>query len=107
MFPVHLKIFRANFKIFITIFGAWYVFIDVIYNFIPIALLVVLLSVGITFFMRIPPPDPAALDTILGNDPIVEETSNNDAKFTKVIGHRGAGLDAPENSLIAFKMVLS
>ncbi|KAG5877481.1 hypothetical protein JTB14_029987 [Gonioctena quinquepunctata] len=53
--------------------------------------------------LRIPPPVPSAVEAILGKDPLSEFNNGNDF-VVKTVAHRGAGLDAPENSLAAFKV---
>lgn len=56
--------------------------------------------------MRIPAPPISAVETIIGEDLIAEkEDTDNNVFLLKTVAHRGAGLDAPENSLEAFNMV--
>ncbi|XP_071451080.1 glycerophosphodiester phosphodiesterase 1 [Hetaerina americana] len=77
-------------------------------------------------YVKLPPPDNDQVERLLGRDPWLEEAdessilenfvneeSNNDAskndqptkalRNMKVIAHRGAGLDAPENSIASFR----
>lgn len=62
---------------------------------------------------RIPPPDPTIVEEILGLDPLLMERDDNkkDSKdgayIMKSVGHRGAALDAPENSISAFRLAKS
>ncbi|KAJ9591832.1 hypothetical protein L9F63_001649, partial [Diploptera punctata] len=74
-----------------------------------IALLIfILVHVG-----RIPPPDPAIVEEVLGLDPLLMERddkkkdSKDGAYIMKSVGHRGAALDAPENSISAFRLAKS
>ncbi|KAK9712044.1 Glycerophosphoryl diester phosphodiesterase family [Popillia japonica] len=48
-------------------------------------------------------PDKGQVEAIIGKDPSLEDMTTENG-IIKTIAHRGAGLDAPENSLIAFKM---
>ncbi|XP_074038862.1 glycerophosphodiester phosphodiesterase 1 isoform X2 [Leptinotarsa decemlineata] len=57
---------------------------------------------NIPVVLRVPPPEPSAVEAVLGKDPHLETTSND--YVMKTVAHRGAGLDAPENSLAAFKL---
>jgi len=53
--------------------------------------------------MRVPAVDTEVVEEILGSDPM---QGKEEGKFTLTsIAHRGAGLDAPENSLSAFREV--
>jgi len=93
------------------IYGFWLYSSEILCFSIPTAgfgaiLLFILVHVG-----KIPPPDPATVEEILGQNPLLQEhDSKKDGKaeayFMKSIAHRGAALDAPENSISAFRQVL-
>ncbi|XP_069701333.1 glycerophosphodiester phosphodiesterase 1 isoform X2 [Periplaneta americana] len=91
------------------IYGFWLYSSEIITFTIPTAgigaiILFILVHIG-----RIPPPDPATVEEILGQDPLLLERddSKKDIKdglyVMKSIAHRGAALDAPENSISAFR----
>lgn len=62
-------------------------------------------------YLKIPPPDEVIVKEILGIDPFYETGSSlpNDISQSayplKSVAHRGAALDAPENSISAFRKV--
>jgi hypothetical protein len=78
---------------------------------IPTAVVGALLLFILVHLGRIPPPDPAKVEEILGQDPLlqVRDDSKTDSRdetyIMKSIAHRGAALDAPENSISAFRQV--
>ena len=93
------------------IYGFWLYAFDILCLAVPTAgfgaiLLFILVHIG-----KIPPPDPATVEEILGQDRLLQEhdESKNDRKageyVMKSIAHRGAALDAPENSISAFRQV--
>jgi hypothetical protein len=93
------------------IYGFWLYFSEILCFAIPTAgfgaiLLFILVHIG-----KIPPPDPATVEEILGQEPLLQEhdDSKKDGKagayIMKSIAHRGAALDAPENSISAFRQV--
>lgn len=67
------------------------------------------------FVVRIPPPKKSEVKKVLGVDPlsfitvedgIVEEKDVSDDQFCmRVVAHRGAAYDYPENSMTAFRKV--
>jgi hypothetical protein len=69
-------------------------------------LLFILVHIG-----KLPPPDPATVEEILGQDPLLQERddskkgSEGEKYIMRSIAHRGAALDAPENSISAFRQV--
>lgn len=100
-----LHILKSNCFITIFIFGIWYVFIDIIFHIIPLGILFAGSLSIVSFYLRVPPPEKKAVETILGVNPNYCNGDDNGHVLIKTIGHRGAGLDAPENSLVAFKLV--
>lgn len=80
---------------------------ETVYSFLPIGLcLSLLLFIAISVF-RIKPPTAKEVREVLGDDPHLESDSQNTrgSNVIKVVAHRGAGLDAPENTIEAFRMV--
>jgi len=83
-------------------YGLWYGLMDVVSSFLPLGLLPALLVLLMIRLLRIPKPPIAQVEKIIGKDCFDESNDNN--IFMRTIAHRGCGLDAPENSLIAFQM---
>lgn len=63
----------------------------------------VLLFIAV-WWLRVPPPSSEVVNEILGPDP-VNGPPENGQYFMRTVAHRGAPLDAPENSITAFRMV--
>lgn len=90
-----------------------------------ILILIIISSYVAVWYLALPQPASECVSEVLGSDPKLmkfrksslefnissinsygdEEQIYDDTDFFTVIGHRGAGLDAPENSLAAFKQV--
>ncbi|XP_045506169.1 glycerophosphodiester phosphodiesterase 1 isoform X2 [Colias croceus] len=70
---------------------------------LPFGLDIGLLGVAVYFFTKLPKPDPSNVTSIFGPPSGSKEGEANPKKVVKCIAHRGAGLDAPENTLQAFK----
>ncbi|CAH2062360.1 unnamed protein product, partial [Iphiclides podalirius] len=70
---------------------------------LPFGLDVGVLSVAAYFITRVRKPDPNNVLNIFGPDPWTKESELNPEKVVRCIAHRGAGLDAPENTMQAFK----
>ncbi|KAI4457961.1 glycerophosphodiester phosphodiesterase 1 [Holotrichia oblita] len=102
-FEMYVKLIQDCFKVGIVFFGLWSLCFDVIFKVIPLGVIIVLLFFIIVRFLRVPTPATGQIEAIIGKDPALEDTINENG-IIKTIAHRGAGLDAPENSLIAFKM---
>lgn len=84
-------------------YGSWFLLKEIFCSIIPFTILLTILIVCIIYFLRIPPPDDTAVEAVLGRELHVE---NNEGVYVmKTVAHRGAGLDAPENSLVAFQLV--
>mgnify|MGYP000639740792 CR=1 FL=1 len=94
------------------IYGFWVYFLDIILcGSLPIAGFIPVLIFILVHAGRIPPPDSAIVEEVLGMDPLLMERddkkkdSKDGAYVMKSIGHRGVALDAPENSISAFRLV--
>lgn len=84
----------------------WYGLMLLIYQYFPIGLVPGAVVTILAHFLRAPKPANSRLEKILGKDlHLVGEadTAENNNVLMRTVAHRGAGLDAPENSLIAFK----
>ncbi|XP_011504543.1 PREDICTED: glycerophosphodiester phosphodiesterase 1 [Ceratosolen solmsi marchali] len=67
---------------------------------------IIALYLFIMFGARVPPPNIDVVNKVLGIDPIKlnEKYNDNDEEYSmKVVAHRGAGYDYPENSLSAYR----
>ncbi|XP_069363625.1 uncharacterized protein [Maniola hyperantus] len=70
---------------------------------LPLGLDVALVGVAAYYITRLKKPDQQNVESIFGPVPGSKESSLYPDKIVKCIAHRGAGLDAPENTLEAFK----
>ncbi|XP_047039286.1 glycerophosphodiester phosphodiesterase 1 isoform X3 [Helicoverpa zea] len=55
------------------------------------------------YLTRLRKPEPENVTSIFGPEPWGKESMQNPEKVVRCIAHRGAGLDAPENTMEAFK----
>lgn len=55
------------------------------------------------YFARVKPVNKNVVEKVIGKDPLSSSSGSEDV--VRVVAHRGACLDAPENSLTAFQMV--
>ncbi|PSN53858.1 hypothetical protein C0J52_09955 [Blattella germanica] len=92
------------------IYGIWIYLLDILCCSVPTAGFIALFVFILVHIGRIPPPDPAVVEEVLGLDPLLMERddkkkdSKDGAYIMKSIGHRGVALDAPENSISAFRL---
>ncbi|KAI8426952.1 hypothetical protein MSG28_014619 [Choristoneura fumiferana] len=70
---------------------------------LPFGLDVGLLGVGAYYLTRLKKPDASTVISIFGPEIGSKECEADPSKAVQCIAHRGAGLDAPENTLEAFK----
>lgn len=72
---------------------------------LPVGLDVALFGVAAYYVTRLKRPDERNVQEIFGPIPGSKESLLCPEKVVKCIAHRGAGFDAPENTLEAFKYV--
>lgn len=82
-----------------------YTFILFLHAVLPIGIDVGILGVTAYFITRLKKADPINVEQIFGPDPWSKESELHPEKVVKCIAHRGASLDAPENTMQAFKYV--
>ena len=93
------------------IYGFLIFLLDVLCLTVPTASFIAIIIFILVHIGRIPPPDSAIVEEVLGLDPLLMERndkkkdSKDGAYVMKSIGHRGVCLDAPENSISAFRLV--
>ncbi|CAH1969800.1 unnamed protein product [Acanthoscelides obtectus] len=97
-----IKLIPSALTITYVTYGTCYLIKDIFCSIFPFSILLTVALVALIHFFRVPPPDPQIVDVILGKEPH-ENVDGNDYVL-KTVAHRGAGLDAPENTLTAFKM---
>jgi glycerophosphoinositol glycerophosphodiesterase len=93
------------------IYGFWLYFSEILCFAIPTAVFGAILLFILVHIGKLQPPDPVTVEEILGQDPLLQERGDSKmdgkdgAYVMKSIAHRGAALDAPENSISAFRQV--
>ncbi|CAK1556019.1 unnamed protein product [Leptosia nina] len=70
---------------------------------LPLGLDVGILGIAAYFYTKLPKPDSSNVYSIFGPEAGSKESENHPERVIKCIAHRGAGLDAPENTMQAFK----
>lgn len=73
----------------------------------PFGLDIGLVGFGAYYLTKLKKPDPFNVMNIFGPEPGSKESEDHPEKVVRCIAHRGAGLDAPENTLEAFKYCVS
>lgn len=87
-------------------YGVVYLCAELFLRSLPYGFLTALVMYFAICLLRIPQPLPYQAEAIVGEDLWCEsEEADESAFYLKTVAHRGAGLDAPENSLEAFKLV--
>lgn len=94
----------------------WSILISVFYNFsVPwIVWGSIIIAVGLKI-ARIPPPKSHVVQEVLGANPLLlkkdnaasKDNGNGEQYCMRVVAHRGGAYDFPENSLSAFRNVIS
>lgn len=103
-----MKVYFLNFipsalTIIYVTYGTWFLLKEIFCSIIPFTILLTVLIIVLIYFLRVPSPEDNAVEAVLGRDPLLENIPG--VYVMKTVAHRGAGLDAPENSLIAFQLV--
>ncbi|KAJ8965037.1 hypothetical protein NQ314_004435 [Rhamnusium bicolor] len=97
-----LSLIPSALTIIYATYGSWFLIKEIFCSIIPFTILFTAIIVVTLHFIRVPAPDAAAVEAVVGKEPHLE--SNASDYIMKTVAHRGAGLDAPENSLEAFKL---
>lgn len=101
-----LGILQICFIIVLLFYGLFYATTEIFCSYVPYGILCAICLYFIVHVVRVPAPQICKLEEIVGKDLCWEnEDSDNNDFLLKTVAHRGAGLDAPENSLEAFNMV--
>ena len=82
-----------------SIFSNFFLMQDILLSTWSVIILGLVFLYSLWFTFALPPADPAIQEGIFG------ATDKNGKPNVEVIAHRGFGMDAPENSLTAFKLV--
>lgn len=116
---IDFSVFMNCTVIWLVIYGFFIVVVEVVNLYVTIFLLLISVFTYILLcHLAIPQPTPNIVNEVLGSDPRavkqkdLETRNTNDnnqqeesENICKVYAHRGAGLDAPENSIAAFRKV--
>lgn len=95
----------SSIKITAIAIGIVRLFGEVFLSYLPFGILITLAIVGCVYYLRVPPPNINVVEAMLGKD-LTEVDSGSSQYVVRTVAHRGAGLDVPENTLAAFKMVI-
>ncbi|KAF5270431.1 hypothetical protein FQR65_LT05619 [Abscondita terminalis] len=94
-------IFKNCAFITIIVYGVCHVTFEMIQTIVPIGFILIgVFTLGL-YVVKLPRPDEEIVQKIVGRY-LTEEEEYPDELYIKTVAHRGAGLDAPENSLAAF-----
>lgn len=104
-----LELIKVSCTICVAFFGVFCIISEFFSTNLPIGLCIILIIPVIFHLIRVKPPSENYVENIIGKDPFLlpdEPTGNDENKYImRCVGHRGCGLDAPENSLNAFNLV--
>lgn len=102
MFLTILKIFlNSGYYTFSFIYNLF----SLLHTVLPFGLDVGLVGVSAYYLTRLKKPDINNVISIFGPEPGSKESELHPEKIVRCIAHRGAALDAPENTIAAFKYV--
>lgn len=101
-----LTVVKSVLLFWIYFYGLWSISVDILFSTISLSGIVIATFTLLIYFTRIPTPNAAAVYAVIGKDPALDQDVSEDGFVMRVVAHRGAGLDAPENSLVAFKLVI-
>lgn len=97
LFSTCLKAWLVFYGTLLLVFDLWPFFALSFGTLVPVLLF------AAAWWLRIPPPPSEVVNEILGPDPIHGAVEKG-GYFMRSVAHRGAPLDAPENSIAAFRM---
>lgn len=86
-------------------FYLFYFLFSLFHTVLPFGLDVGLVGLTAYYLTKLRKPELENVVSIFGPEPWSKESQQNPEKVVRCIAHRGAGLDAPENTLEAFKYV--
>lgn len=102
MFLTILKIFlNSGYYTFSFLYNLF----SLLHTVLPFGLDVGLVGVSAYYLTRLKKPDLNNVASIFGPEPGSKESELHPEKIVRCIAHRGAALDAPENTIAAFKYV--
>lgn len=87
------------------VFSFIYFLFSLFHTVLPYGLDVGLVGMTAYFMTKLKRPEPSNVISVFGPEPGSKESEENPDKVVRCIAHRGAGFDAPENTLEAFKYV--
>lgn len=94
----------ASFTIIAGLYGTLYLLTEALRTILPFGIIFIIITFSLVYALHIPAPPLEIVEKIIGPEPCKLENVNQE-NIMKVVAHRGAGLDAPENTLAAFKQV--
>lgn len=97
-----LKFVPSAVTVVFFFYGCFSFIREIFVSVIPLGVLITAALVFAIYALRAPQPPQEAVEAIIGKDLLTNE--NQEGYVLKTVAHRGAGLDAPENSLVAFDM---
>lgn len=87
------------------IYTVFATFISILHTVLPFGLDVGLAGVAAYYLTKLKKPEPENVLSIFGPEQGSKDYEEHPEKIVRCIAHRGAGLDAPENTMEAFKYV--
>ena len=87
------------------VFYTFYFLLCLSHTVLPFGLDIGLIGFSAYYLTRLKKPETENVLNIFGPDPWTKESQLNPDKVVRCIAHRGAALDAPENTLEALKYV--
>lgn len=89
----------------LELYSLFSLIIYIVHAVLPLGLDVGIVGVAAYYLSRLRKPNPDHVNTIFGHVHGSKEAEVTKQKEVRCIAHRGAGLDAPENTMEAFKYV--